>query len=83
MQTIFVEKIKTHFILGGIFTVTLPRNTVERDICRLKEFGNTYDLFENKKSREKGAKASTVSDEGRIPSSPSNSYTLKISYFKK
>jgi hypothetical protein len=41
-----------------------------------------YDLF-RKKRKEKGAKASTMSDGSRIQSSPRNSYALKISYFKK
>jgi hypothetical protein len=35
------------------------------------------------KRKEKGAKASNMSDGSRIQSSPSNSYALKISYFKK
>ena len=40
-------------MLGGIFTVTLPRLTVERDIRRLKELGNMYDLFAKKKKENK------------------------------
>ena len=40
-------------------------------------------LQKEKKSEEKGAKASTLSDGSRMLSSPSNGYTLKISYVKK
>jgi len=35
--------------VGGKFTVTLPRRTGEKDIWRLKGFGNMYDLFAKKK----------------------------------
>ena len=36
-----------------------------------------YDLFAEKKGKGEGAKASTVSDGSRIPSSPCNSYNPK------